>query len=288
MNDLALLEHFAAVYRSGSFRDAAEALGVSQSAVTKRVQMLEERIGLRLFNRTTRSVEPTDGARQLIGKAEQALRSVSAFGEEARLLVSGQLGGIRVGAIALAAETLIVRALARLAAAYPNLEVDVVVGSSDVYRDLATGECDVAVGDEANLASSPHADALRVQRLRPEKLVFVHRDGHPARDPRALLRHPLAIPSRYFNENRLFEALRQQSDPVVTPRYRLNSLSACVSLAAASDVVTLAPESFVEQIQNDGTGLPVRVAPIDTTIQVRPVLLTMAPRTTACARSPSS
>ena len=279
MSDLRLLEQFVSVYRHKSFRSAAEEMGIAQSSVTKRIQHLERELGLRLFNRTTRTVEPTDSARQLIGKAERALQAAGAFDEEARLLAGGELGAIRVGAMALAAETLIVRSLARLSETHPNLKVDVVVGGSDIYRDLSTGECDLVVGDEANFADSPFATSLRMERLHKEHLVFVHRVGHPAaraREPAELLAYPLAIPSRYFNENRLFETLAEQTDPPAVPRYRLNSLSACISMAANSNIVTLAPQSSVTGMASKNRGQQVAVAGFDTNIDFQLVFVTIA------------
>lgn len=279
MSDLRLLEQFVSVYRNRSFRSAAEEMGIAQSSVTKRIQHLEQQLGLLLFNRTTRNVEPTDSARQLFEKAERTLQAAGAFEEEARLLANGELGAIRVGAMALAAETLIFRGLARLAESHPDLQVDVNVGGPDIYRDLTRGECDLVVGDEANFASSPYASSLRMERLHREHLVFVHRAGHPAARARSLaelLTYPLAIPSRYFNENRLFEALADQSDPVVVPRYRLNSLSACLSLAANSDVITLAPRSTLDDMSSGRQKPSVRIANFDTRIDVQLVFVTIA------------
>ncbi|MEM8768729.1 MAG: LysR family transcriptional regulator [Pseudomonadota bacterium] len=279
MSDLRLLEQFVSVYRHRSFRTAAEAMGIAQSSVTKRVQQLEQQLGLRLFNRTTRSVEPTDNARQLLERAERALQAAAAFEAEAKLIAGGKLGGIRVGAVALAAETLLVDALAHLTTSHPELEVDVLLGSSDIYRDLAAGECDLVVGDEANFAISTYAPTLRMERLHKEHLVFVHRRGHPATGVRTLaqlLAYPLAIPSRYFNENRLFETLAEQTDPPAAPRYRLNSLSACLSLARASDVVTLAPRSHVATPSDGGRSNALTVVDFDTNIDVQLVLVTVA------------
>ncbi len=268
--DLLLLRHFVAVYRTGSFRSAADELGVTQSTVTKRIQQLEKAVNMRLFNRTTRAVEPTDTARHLIVHAENVLRSSTMFTEEARLLAGGDIGSIRVDAMALAAETLITGGLKRLAATHPNLEVEVVVGSSDIYRDLATGECDVVVGDEANFEMSSFASSLRMERIHHEPLVYVHRRSHPAAsDPGRLLSYPLAIPSRYFNENRLFAE-------IAIPRYRLNSLSACLSLVAGSNVITLAPQSVVA---GAGADQDIVVADIDTQIDVTMVLVTVARNT---------
>ncbi len=273
MNDPQKLEYFAAVYRHKSFSAAADELGISQSSVTKRVRMLEDHLGLRLFNRTTRSVEPTDSARELIAHAENVRSAQRTFEQEARLLAGGAIGRIRVGATALAADTLVIEGLARLAITHPELEVDVVVGSPDIYRDLATGECDLAVGDEANFATSQHAGALRTERIQRERLVYLHRLEHPAAQTRSLetlLDYALAIPSRYWGENRLFEDLHDHR--AAPPRYRLNSLSACLSLASRTDVITLAPFSLVGHERHP----TLEIARIDPRIEFDLVLVTVA------------
>jgi DNA-binding transcriptional LysR family regulator len=279
MTDPRLLKHFVSVYRSHSFRVAADQLGISQSTVTKSIQRLETQLGVRLFNRTTRTVEATDTARQLIARAEQALTAMGSFDEDARLLAGGELGGIRVGAIALAAESLVVTSLARLSRTHPNLDVEVVVGSSDVYRDLATGECDVAIGDEANFHASVHSSSLKMLPLYNEELVLVHRAGHPATGSAALAEfadYPLAIPSRYFNENRLLAAMNRQADAPESPRYRLNSLSACLTLAATSDVVTLSTRSVAEQSIAGNSQPRIEIANLNIGIDIHLVLVTVA------------
>ncbi len=269
------LKHFVSVYRAGSFRGAADELGVSQSAMTKSIAALEADLALRLFHRTTRMVEPTDSARRLLPTAETVLSAMNSFTEEARLLAGGDLGSLRVGAIALASETLIGATLSRLAQTHPKLDIDVVLGSADVYRDLATGECDVAVGDEANFIQSAHARSLRMVPVREEPIVLVHRSHHPGRGARALaefISYPLAIPSRYYNENHLFEAFRRRGGPEA-PRYRLNSVSSCLQLAARSNVVTVAPLSVAVDA---AAGQEVEVAAIDLETTFRLALVTLA------------
>ncbi|MCA0922514.1 LysR family transcriptional regulator [Pseudooceanicola nanhaiensis] len=68
--DFADLEAFLVLYETGSFVAAARHLGQSQSSITRRVRKLEEELGTRLFERTTRSVRPTQAARQLRGRAQ--------------------------------------------------------------------------------------------------------------------------------------------------------------------------------------------------------------------------
>src|SRR6476469_1931566 len=84
--DLADLRAFAAVARSRSFRGAATATGVSASTLSEAVRRLEGRLGVRLLNRTTRSVTPTEAGTRLlerlgpaIGEVEAALDAVNSF-----------------------------------------------------------------------------------------------------------------------------------------------------------------------------------------------------------------
>ena len=247
MPDVKSLAHFVTIMQTRSFKDAAEQLDVSQSSMTRSIAQLEDDLNLRLFNRTTRTVEPTDSARALSQAAGDVLKALSSLEEEARLIAAGDLGTLRVDAIALASETLLADALAELARSHPALQVEVVVGAADVYSDLIRGECDVVIGDQANLAESPYAAQLRRTSLQKDPIVLVHRESHPYQsDFRSLVQQPLAIPSRYYNENHLFNQFRERGGPI-EPRYRLNSLSSCIALTQQSDVVTLAPASLADR-----------------------------------------
>jgi LysR family transcriptional regulator, regulator of abg operon len=275
MTDLKSIQHFVAVFKRNSFKGGAEELGLTQSAMTKSIARLEDQLSLVLFNRTTRLVEPTDSARILYHRAEELLSAHEALLDEARLLATGEMGALRVGVIALAAETLVGPALASLASSHPQLNVEVVVGSADVYRDLALGACDLAIGDEANFLQSSHAATLRMRIIGEEAVVLVHRPGlvSGARNNLSkLLQYPLAIPSRYYNENRLFHSIAQHVD-AGDARYRLNSLSACLNLAASSDVVTFLPQSFAEQARLQGA---IVIPPVDLELTVRLVAVSRA------------
>ncbi|MEM7220411.1 MAG: LysR family transcriptional regulator [Pseudomonadota bacterium] len=249
------LQQFLALLQNRSFRLTAEQLGLSQSALTKSVQRLEKQIGCRLFDRTTRTVTPTNAAMALRGKAEDALRELSAFSAEADIIAGTGAATLRVGAIALALDSVVVPALTRLASSHSELQVELAVGSTDVYEDLATGHCDVVVGDQANFELSPYAPSLRMQPLTDEPLVALFRSHHPAAagpSTQVLLEYPWAIPSRYFAENVSLQALANQVQLGQFPQYKMTSLSACISLAARSDVVALAPLSVAQELQSDG------------------------------------
>ena len=260
------LEPFAEVYHGGSFKAAAERLGVSQGTLTKQIAQLEAHLDLRLFNRTTRWVEPTDSARHLLPYAEAALKALAGFEAEAALLAAGQVGSLRVGAIAIAAESVLPDALAHLLNRQPALSVEAVVGSADVYADLIAGVCDIALADEANFEQSEHAHALHRTPLSSERIVIIYKPRGPEPTLAELMARPLAIPSRYYDRNRVFAVLNE-SGYDVRPQYRLNNLSSCVSLVAQTDAIALVPESVAQREQHQ-----VAVADVDLKAEVRWIL----------------
>lgn len=247
--DPKLLQCFLALMETCSFKLAAERLGLSQSATTKSLQRLETTLGCQLFDRTTRSVIPTQAAIALRSRAEESMRTLETFSAEGRLIANGGKRTLRVAAIVLAVESLVAPALARFNRAQSETKVEVIVGSADVYNDLVTGKCDLAVGDSTNFGSSPHAQALRMQPLRNEPLVAVYRSDHPvAKNPSLvdLLSYPWAIPSRYFTENTSLQALANRVQTGDFPHYRMTSLSACLILTAKSEGIALAPLSVAQ------------------------------------------
>lgn len=249
------LRHFLALLEARSFKVAAERLGVTQSALTKSLQRLERQLSCRLFDRTTRSVVPTSAAEQLRRRAEEALRGLDAFAEAAVLVASGGEATVRVGAIALSTESIVTPALVRLSKTHPQVQVELVVGSADVYGDLAAGRCDVVVGDQVNFELSAYAESMRIVPLRTETLVAVFRHDHPAADQAelgGLLAFPWAIPSRYFAENSSLQGLAVRVSGRTFPQYRMTSLAACLSMAQTTDVIALAPLSVARMEVQQG------------------------------------
>ncbi len=121
-NDLAVL---AAVAEAGSFTGAGRALGVSPSAVSHALRGLEERLGMRLLNRSTRSVAPTQAGERLLAALRPAVASVEeavASLEERR---SRPVGRVRVTAHRPAALCTLLPRLPEFTRAYPEIEVEI-------------------------------------------------------------------------------------------------------------------------------------------------------------------
>ncbi|NKK76526.1 LysR family transcriptional regulator [Rhizobium leguminosarum] len=134
VNDLIV---FLAVARAQSFTKAAGKLGVSQSALSHTIRGLEERLGLRLLTRTTRSVAPTEAGERLLvsigprlDEIESELAALSAFREK-------PAGTIRINAGEHAADAVLWPALEKLLPDYPDINVEIIVdyGLTDIVAE---------------------------------------------------------------------------------------------------------------------------------------------------------
>ena len=122
LNDLAA---FVTVAREGSFTRAAAQLGVSQSALSQTVKGLEERLGLRLFTRTTRSVAPTEAGERLLATIGPRLEGIEADLAALSELREKPAGNIRITASEHAADSILLPKLTKLLPGYPDIKVEI-------------------------------------------------------------------------------------------------------------------------------------------------------------------
>ncbi|MFV0332519.1 MAG: LysR family transcriptional regulator [Tropicimonas sp.] len=118
------LRYFMRVAQELHFGRAAEILGVSQAPLSQQIRQLEERIGVRLFDRTTRSVSLTPAGRTLFRKAGEALQGFDEAIDEARATGGLKAGRLRIGAMSSATHTVLPAALRAFCANAPAVQVD--------------------------------------------------------------------------------------------------------------------------------------------------------------------
>src|SRR5436190_4397358 len=119
-NDLNILAVFLAVAEERSFTRAGKRLGVSPSAMSHAIRGLEERIGVRLLSRTTRSVAPTEAGEQLLGRLRPALGDVASVLGHIAERRERPAGRVRLVVSPLAAEMLLAPKLRAFAREYPD------------------------------------------------------------------------------------------------------------------------------------------------------------------------
>jgi DNA-binding transcriptional LysR family regulator len=117
---------FIAVARAGSFTRAAVDLGLTQPALSKSMRTLEERLGVRLLNRTTRSVAPTEVGERLLQSIEPHFAGIEGSLTALTELRDKPSGIVRITATQHAAETLLWPRLSKLMRAYPDIAIELV------------------------------------------------------------------------------------------------------------------------------------------------------------------
>ena len=165
------LHVFLVVARERSFTRAAAQLGVSQSALSHTIRALEERLGLRLLTRTTRSVSPTEAGERLLRTIGPHFEEIAAELAALNDLRDNPSGTIRISAGAHAADTVLWPALEKLLPHYPDIHVEIDV--SDRLIDIVAEKYDAGIRLGEHLAK----DMVGV-RIGPELRMAVV--GSPA------------------------------------------------------------------------------------------------------------
>ncbi|MBC8725665.1 LysR family transcriptional regulator [Paraburkholderia sp. 31.1] len=206
LNDLAA---FVSVARAGGFRDAARVSGVSASSLSVAVRRLETKLGLRLLNRTTRSVAPTEAGLRLIekltplfGEMEAALDVLNGFRDK-------PTGTLKLNVPSSVARIVLPDVLARFLKQYPDIRVEVVV--EDGFVDVLSIGCDAGIRYDERLEQDMIAVPIgaRVQRFATAAApAYLDAHGRP-HHPGELLAHAClrgqfasgAMPTWYFERD---------------------------------------------------------------------------------------
>ena len=142
-DDLYDLAAFAVVAEHGSFTRAAAELGMSQSALSHALKALEERLGVRLLSRTTRSVSTTEAGETLLRSLRPALDEISSGVNAVGALRGKPSGTVRVTATKHAVSSVVMPVLPRFLASHPDIRLDIIV--DDNLTDIVADRIDAGI-----------------------------------------------------------------------------------------------------------------------------------------------
>jgi DNA-binding transcriptional LysR family regulator len=187
--ELSVLAAFAVVADERSFTRAAVRLGVSTSAVSHSIRALEERLGVRLLARTTRTVAPTDAGQHLLEQLRPALGEIEAALTEVGRLREKPAGTIRLIAPPLAVAMAVSPKLAKFTRDYPDVVLDITT-EDDSRRDLIAARFDAGI----HLGEFLQRDMVAVKVSAEQRAAIVaapsYFDSHPKpKTPRDLTAH---------------------------------------------------------------------------------------------------
>jgi DNA-binding transcriptional LysR family regulator len=249
------LNAFAAVAKARGFRGAAAVSGMSASALSTAVRRLEDRLGLRLLHRTTRSVAPTEAGQRLLerlvpalGEVESALESVDGYRDATR-------GTLRLNVPHAIARLILPDLLARFMASHPGIAVEVT--ADDSFVDVLGEGYDAGVRYDERLEQDMISVPIgpRVDRyVTVASPAYLAAHGCPA-SPQDLVRHQ-TIRHRFLNGTMLpWEFERGDRTIRVSPPARLiaNSLEVQRAAVLAGLGIAATFEGFYRDMLDAGT-----------------------------------
>jgi DNA-binding transcriptional LysR family regulator len=187
--DLGDLTAFVAVARAGGFRDAARKSGSSASSLSEAVRRLETKLGVRLLNRTTRSVAPTEAGARLLERLGPALGEVEAALDVVNGFRDRPAGTLRLNVPVSAARLVLPRIVPPFLAAYPDILLDVI--ADDSFVDMLAAGCDAGIRYDERLEQDMIAIPIGPRKQRFATAAspsYLDRRGRP-QHPRELLDH---------------------------------------------------------------------------------------------------
>ena len=255
-----------------SVTSAAVRLGVSQPAVNRSLRNLEQRLGLRLFDRTAQGMIPTQAGETVIRRAKLALVEINQGMEEIANIGGEALGRVSIGVLPLSRVYLVPTAVTRLMKDFPAADIVIVDGIFDqLLTDLCDGDIDLVVG---TLRDPPPVDGIQSEKLFEDGMVIAARSGHPifANDPikfEHLKGLEWILPHTGVPLRSQFDALLAENG-IVPPGHPIETGSISVSrtIAMGSDRLVVASKSQIHHEESYGLLKPLDIA---TNVPKRPI-----------------
>jgi len=242
---LVQLRHLIALAESGSFSKSAQAMYITQPALSRSIRALEDELGMPLFDRVGRRSELTSFGHEVVSRARQLVFEAGELRDSGRRMREGQGGELRIGMGSGPGAMLMTPLLMRMATRHPKVRVVVARGGTVLLAQaLRARTLDALVVDARSL--NPAAD-LEVSELREMRGVFMCRRGHPLTRLRkgvtfeAVQRYPIA--STPLSEE-VARSLIQTYGPDAHPEHcvtlQCEEVASLVDVARRSDAVLLA------------------------------------------------
>ncbi|TBU87159.1 LysR family transcriptional regulator [Phytopseudomonas dryadis] len=256
LSDVAL---FAAVVEAGGFRAAAQKRGMSASSLSDCLRRLESDVGLRLLNRTTRSVTPTAAGERLLERLRPALEAIEAAFNDLDDEAQRPVGTLKLNVPVPVARYLLPDLLSRFLRLYPGVNVEVVM--ENTFIDVIAAGYDAGVRYEESLAKDMIAVPIGPRRQRfvaAASPAYLAAHGTP-RHPSELTDHQLLGHRFESGKVSIFEFEKDGRTLRIPPRGQLLTSSQDLKTSAAINGLGIVYtfEDFIREPLADGRLLPI-------------------------------
>lgn len=242
---LVQLRHLLSLAQTGSFSRSADALFLTQPALSRSIRALEAELGQPLFDRVGRRSELTPFGREVVDRARPLVDAADDLRDSARQMVAGTTGRLRIGLGSGPGALLMTPLLMQAARGHPALRLEISRARTDLLeRSLRERQLDAMVVDARSLHPAPDLRATDTFELRG---AFLCRRGHPLLRRRValafehLLAYPIAATPLSDEVARvLVERYGPQAHPAQCVTLRCEEIPSLVELARQTDTVLVA------------------------------------------------
>lgn len=245
------IESFIAVAETGNFSQASRRLGIAQPALSLAIKELEAELGLRLFDRTTRKVELTEGGQVFLASAtaiiedlQHAIGSISDLAQRRR-------GRIRVAAPPLLASAVLPKAIVEFRDCYPGVTIEVFdVATDQIVEAVRTGKAECGLG-----TFQPNEDGIeRTILARDKLLLFARTHGEMDQGPvrwSELADFPLITLTRDSSIRLLVEIGFESAQIPLKPTFEVSHITTALALVEAGLGVAVLPTYALAAMRTD-------------------------------------
>ena len=251
--ELKQMKYLLCLAEEGHVTRAARRLHIVQPALSMQIARLEAEFGRKLFNRTRHGVSLTPAGATLVQLVAPIVRDADRATDEMARLDGRVSGRVRIGLITSVAQTTVASFSAKVAKQFPDVQLSVCEGYTEVLLDwVTTGEIDAA------LVNVPrHKLALSSTTLLEEEMVFAYRAGSNIVLPKRLrfedvARYNLVTPSKRHGLRLILDNRAAEVGIELKPKLEVDTLHAIAEVVATTDLVTILPSIALAQMLASG------------------------------------
>lgn len=254
--DFELYKVFYYVGKYLSFSEASSQLHISQSAVSQTIRQLEEKMGCRLFHRSTKQVQFTHEGQLLFRHIEQAFHYIKAGERSIAEVHSLSQGEIRIGASDTICRYYLLPYLKQFAQRYPKIKMIITNRSSSVCLDMVSkGIIDAAV---VNLTGEKAHKNIAAKRLKTLQDIFVaspafHNLQNKVLHLSDLCRHPLLLLEKNTVTRNFFDQFTAAHTVTLQPEIELNSIDLLIDLTKIGLGISFVAKEYIATELADGS-----------------------------------
>ncbi|MEN8132476.1 MAG: LysR family transcriptional regulator [Pseudomonadota bacterium] len=246
MEDLKRMAIFSAVVDAKSFSEAARRMGIAKSAISKHVSLLEDHLGVRLLNRTTRRLSLTEAGEKFYPSCARIVSEANEATREVRQLQEHPVGTLKLSCTIAFGTKYLVPLLRKFHQDYPELKVELLLG--DEVVNIINEGIDLAIRigwlPESNLVARKLFTSPRIVVASPE---YLQQHGTP-QSPAELVNHNWIIVTLLPSPQRCtFNHNGQQQTVHMMSTTRTNNINAALAFALSGDGITAMSAYLIEE-----------------------------------------